>query len=81
MSQQEPLRAKRWTSDHLILADAAERVRTRLRRMLPKLPLEVRSEVACCANVLTWAMKARESTPIPRARKGAHNDAVRQQGV
>lgn len=59
MNRQKTGRSKAWTPDHLQLVDAAERVRFRLRRLLPKAPLELRSEIAGCCNTLTWAIKAR----------------------
>ena len=66
---QEPLRSKHWTPDHVRLAEAAETVRSRLRKLIEVAPLELRSELGCICNVLTWSLKARA---IPRATGKPH---------
>lgn len=59
MSTTPPLRAKQWSPDHVRLADAVERARFRLRRLIPDVALKHQAELAEIADVLSMALKAR----------------------
>lgn len=54
-----PLRSKQWTSDHVRLADACERARFRIRRLIPDVSLKQQTELSEIANELSQALKAR----------------------
>lgn len=67
-----PLRSKHWTSDHVRLASTATDARERVRRLIPRVPDEFRSELSQIANALTWALKARR---VPERLEATHEAA------
>lgn len=70
MNQAPPLRAKQWSPDHVRLADACERARFRIRRLLPDVNLKLQLELSEIANELSQALKARP------ARRGVPGGGV-----
>lgn len=60
------LQSRAWTADHVRLAEACERARFRIRRLIPDAPLALREELGGIADALSHALKnrtARGSVP------------------
>ena len=70
----KPLRAREWTPDNVAVATAAAEVRCRLRRLMEKAPVELRSEIGNLCNVLSIGLKARHT--LPRSRFVRSNENV-----
>lgn len=60
---------KRWTDDHLRLANSVVDVRTRLRHLAERLVGHQRAEVNDCIIHLTRGLKARPVRQQPRTKR------------